>query len=304
MSTRPAHLMADLGTGTPKAQTPISTDLVRRLIASQFPALADMPVSFVAEGWDNAMYGVGEDLCARIPRRKVAEDLIKLEQKWLTKLAPSLPVAIPAVVHVGKPAMGYPWAWSLVPWFEGEEVGTSALDEGEGQSLGQFLKALHKDAPKNAPISDCRGGPLTTRVDLVAFRSARLAADFAWIAPDIMPIWQEGFAAPPENLRTWLHGDLHPRNVLMRGGKLSAVIDWGDMCAGDPATDLAALWMLLPNPQSRALAIDVYQPTKATLLRAKAWAITWGLLLLDTGRVDSPKHAVIGETILRQVLMG
>jgi aminoglycoside phosphotransferase (APT) family kinase protein len=304
MSTRPAHLMADLGTGTPKAQTDLSVELIEALIASQFPDLAHLSVTFVAEGWDNAMYRVGETLCARIPRRKVAEDLIKLEQKWLTKLAPTLPIAIPAVVHIGKPALGYPWAWSLVPWFEGEEVGTGRLDKGEGAALGRFLKALHQSAPKDAPISDCRGGPLTTRVDLVTFRAARLAADFDWIARDIMPLWEAGLAAPPENLRTWLHGDLHPRNALMRAGKLSAVIDWGDMCAGDPATDLAALWMLLPNPQSRALAVDVYQPTEATLLRAKAWAITWGLLLLDTGRVDSPKHAVIGETILRQVLIG
>lgn len=304
MSTCPATLPADLGTGTPKAQTDISTDLVKRLIADQFPALAQAPVTFVAEGWDNAMYRVGDDLCARIPRRKVAEDLIKLEQKWLTKLAPTLPVAIPAVVHVGQPAMGYPWLWSLVPWFDGEEVGVSLLDAKEGTALGHFLKALHRPAPPHAPISDCRGGPLTTRVDLVAFRAQRLAHDFGWIERDILPIWEQGLAAPPENLRTWLHGDLHPRNVLMRDGKILAVIDWGDMCAGDPATDLAALWMLLPTPQSRALAIDVYQPSQATLLRAKAWAITWGLLLLDTGRVDNQNHAVIGETILRQVLLG
>jgi aminoglycoside phosphotransferase (APT) family kinase protein len=304
MSTRPAHLIADLGTGTPKAQTELSVDLVKNLIVDQFPTLAHLPVTFVAEGWDNAMYRVGADLSARIPRRKVAEDLIKLEQKWLTKLAPTLPIAIPAVVHVGQPAFGYPWVWSLVPWFDGEEVGTGKLDESEGAALGHFLKALHQPAPKNAPISDCRGGPLTTRAELVTFRTARLADDFPWIARDILPIWEQGFAAPPENLRTWLHGDLHPRNVLMRDGKLSAVIDWGDMCAGDPATDLAAFWMLLPNPESRALAIDFYQPTEPTLLRAKAWAITWGLLLLDTGRIDNPKHAVIGEMILRQVLMG
>jgi aminoglycoside phosphotransferase (APT) family kinase protein len=301
-SSHPIHV--DLGTGTPAAQTELSVELAQRLITAQFPDLADLPVRFVAEGWDNAMYRVGDDLCARLPRRKIAEDLIKIEQRWLGELAPRLPLPIPAVMRLGKPDLGYPWVWSLVPWMPGEPVGVGRLDEGEGVALGHFLKALHLPAPKNAPLSDCRGGPLCTRAEMVAFRAERLAADFDWIAREIMPLWNEALAAPDDASPVWLHGDLHPRNVLMEGGKLSAVIDWGDMCAGDPATDLAALWLLLPSAKSRAVAIDTYQPTQATLLRAKGWAITWGLLLLDTGRVDNGEHAHIGEVILEQVLLG
>jgi aminoglycoside phosphotransferase (APT) family kinase protein len=304
MSTTAAPSLADLDTGTPAAQTDLSVDLVKALLTYQFPNLAHLPVSFVGEGWDNAMYRLGDTLCARLPRRKIAEDLIKLEQKWLSKLAPTLPIKIPAVLHVGKPALGYPWLWSIVPWFEGEEVGTGRLNESEGVALGHFLKALHKKAPKNAPKSDCRGGPLWTRADMVAFRAGRLASDYPLLVRDILPLWEDGLNASVGDIRVWLHGDLHPRNVLMTNGKLCAVIDWGDMCAGDPATDLAALWLLLPSKASRALAIDVYRPSPATLRRAKAWAITWGLLLLDTGRVDHDGHARIGETILQQVLLG
>jgi aminoglycoside phosphotransferase (APT) family kinase protein len=304
MLTPPATLLADLGTGTPAAQTELSVALVERLIASQFPDLAHLPVRFVAEGWDNAMYRVGEELCARLPRRKIAEDLIKIEQHWLGQIAARLPLPIPAVVRLGKPDLGYPWVWSLVPWMPGEPVGIGRLDAGEGVALGQFLKALHLPAPVDAPLSDCRGGPLRTRLDMVLFRADRLAPDFDWIARDIMPLWDEALAAPDDGAAVLLHGDLHPRNVLMQDGKLSAVIDWGDMCGGDPATDLAALWLLLPSPESRALAIDIYRPTPATLARAKGWAITWGLLLLDTGRVDNAEHAAIGEVILRQVLLG
>jgi aminoglycoside phosphotransferase (APT) family kinase protein len=304
MTPRLSHLAADLSVGTPAAQTDLSEALVVRLLHEQFPDLAHLPVRFVAEGWDNAMYRVGEHLCARLPRRPVAEDLIKLEQRWLGELAPRLPAPIPAVSRVGQPGCGFPWVWSLVPWMPGAAIGTGRLDEGEGVALGEFLKALHTPAPENAPISDCRGGPLSTRADLVTFRSARLASDFAWIARDVLPIWEDALAAPNDAAPTWLHGDLHPGNVLMHDGKLSAVIDWGDMCVGDPATDLAALWLLLPNPQSRALAIDVYKPSLATLRRAKGWAITWGLLLLDTGRVDHDVHARTGEIILAQVLMG
>lgn len=304
MTIRPSHLAADLSVGTPAAQTDLSEGLVVRLLQEQHPDLAHLPVRFVAEGWDNAMYRVGEDLCARLPRRPVAEDLIKVEQRWLGELAPRLPIPIPAVVRLGQPGCGFPWVWSLIPWMAGEAVGMGRPDEGEGFALAQFLMALHTPAPYDAPISDCRGGPLSTRVDLVTFRAGRLAADFDWIGADILPIWEAALAAPNDAPPTWLHGDLHPRNVLMQDGKLSGVIDWGDMCVGDPATDLAALWLLLPSPKSRAVAIDLYRPSPATLARAKGWAITWGLLLLDTGRVDHDEHARIGETILAQVIMG
>jgi aminoglycoside phosphotransferase (APT) family kinase protein len=304
MSTPLPTLLADLGTGTPAAQTSLSVELAQQLIANQFPDLADLPVHFVAEGWDNAMYRVGDDLCARLPRRKIAEDLIKIEQHWLGQISDLLPVPIPAVVRLGKPDLGYPWVWSLVPWLPGDPVGVGRLDGDEGIALGHFLKALHVPTPKNAPVSDCRGGPLSTRANMVRFRAGRLSADFDWIERDIMPLWDIALEAPDDAAPVLLHGDLHPRNVLMKDGKLSAVIDWGDMCGGDPATDLAALWLLLPGPQSRALAIDIYKPSQATLLRAKGWAITWGLLLLDTGRVDNAEHAAIGEVILQQVLLG
>lgn len=304
MTIRPSHLVADLSMGTPAAQTHLSEALVVALLHEQHPDLAHLPVRFVAEGWDNAMYRIGDDLCARLPRRPVAEDLIKLEQRWLAKLAPRLPAPIPAPLRLGRPGCGFPWLWSIIAWLPGEAIDTRHLDASQGGALAHFLKALHVRAPSDAPISDCRGGPLSTRADLVAFRSSRLAKDFEWIACDILPIWDDALAAPQDAPATWLHGDLHPRNVLMEDGKLSAVIDWGDMCEGDPATDLAAFWMLLPSPESRVLAVDIYRPSVATLRRAKGWAITWGLLLLDTGRVDNPLHAQIGENILNQVLLG
>jgi aminoglycoside phosphotransferase (APT) family kinase protein len=304
MTLRSSHLLADLGTGTPAAQAELSDELVARLITRQFPDLSAMPVHFVAEGWDNAMYRVGNELCARLPRRKVAEDLIKVEQRWLSHLAPRLPVPIPEVLRLGEPDFGYPWVWSLVPWLAGEPVGVGRLDVGEGVTLGNFLRALHQPAPKDAPLSECRGGPLVTRADMVAFRASRLAHDFDWISRDILPIWTDALGAADDAAPTWLHGDLHPRNVLMEGGKLSAIIDWGDMCAGDPATDLAALWLLLPSRESRALATELYQPSFNMLRRAKGWAITWGLVLLDTGRVDNEENARIGEIILKQVLLG
>jgi aminoglycoside phosphotransferase (APT) family kinase protein len=107
--------------------------------------------------------------------------------------------------------------------------------------------------------------------------------------------------APLDVGPTWLHGDLHPRNVLVEGGALSGIIDWGDITAGDAATDLAAIWMLFDDANARRAALNAYGwLSPATLARARGWAVHLGATLLDTGLVDNPRHARIGErTLLR-----
>jgi aminoglycoside phosphotransferase (APT) family kinase protein len=101
---------------------------------------------------------------------------------------------------------------------------------------------------------------------------------------------------------TWLHGDLHPRNVLVEDGVITGIIDWGDITSGDCATDLASIWMLFTEPRSRQEAVEAYANlTEATVQRAKGWAVLFGVMLLDTGLTDNPKHGAIGERILRHL---
>lgn len=289
--------------GTPAAEVHLDDRLVRGLLADQHADLADLPLRHVEAGWDNATYRLGEALAVRLPRRLASADLIAHEQAWLPGLAARLPLPVPAAVRVGRPGRGYPWRWSVLPWLDGAPADLAPPADDQAAALAAFLRALHAPAPADAPANPVRGVPLATRAAAFAERMARVAARTDLIEPRHAAIWQEALAAPIDVGPSWIHGDLHPRNILVAGGAISGVIDWGDMAAGDRATDLAAIWMLFERPAARRAALAAYGPiSDATLRRARGWALHLGLTLLDTGLVDTPRHAAIGERTLRRVL--
>ena len=174
--------------GKPPAETEISEGLIKNLIASQFPKLANLPVNIIGEGWDNVMARIDDELAARMPRHTVGEKLLKREQRWLPELAPRLPLPVPEPIHIGTPEHGYPFTWNVVRWIEGE-------------------------------------------------------------------------------------------------------------CA----TDLSGIWNLFEEPEARKTAIDAYGMSDATLKRAKGWAVFCGVILLETGLQDNPRHAAMGEATLRRL---
>jgi aminoglycoside phosphotransferase (APT) family kinase protein len=145
--------------------------------------------------------------------------------------------------------------------------------------------------------------PLSQRVASVEERMQRLKTKSNLITPEIEKIWHYSLDAPIDVEPTWLHGDLHPQNILVENGIITGIIDWGDITSGDLATDLASIWMLFSDQNIRQQAITKYpNVSQATLQRAKGWAIFFAVVLLDTGLVDNPKHAAIGERTLRHVL--
>jgi aminoglycoside phosphotransferase (APT) family kinase protein len=162
----------------PAAEVDVSIDLVRRLLAGQHPDLAGLQLAVLANGWDNLVCTVGADYLVRLPRRSLAAELVAHEQRWLPVLAPGLPLPIPAPVRVGHPAEGYPWDWSVVPYFPGRVAALAAPDDlaSAAVALGEFLAALHVPAPPEAPVSSVRGGPLSSRADGVAEHLALLAS--------------------------------------------------------------------------------------------------------------------------------
>ena len=286
--------------GTPSAEVGIDVELVLQLLAEQHSDLLDLPVQFVDAGWDNAMFRLGDHLAVRLPRRAIAASLIEKEQQWLPQLAPQLPIPVPAPYRVGQPNSRYPWHWSIIPWLSGQTADKIQLNADHVRQLALFLKALHKTAPTNAPQNLFRGVPLIQRVPLLNERLPRVDAHIETIAPRIRSLWQQAVDAPINTETTWIHGDLHPRNVLVNKHSITGVIDWGDLAAGDCATDLAALWGLLPDQHLRQQAIDTYgEISEATLARAKGWAILFGVVLLDSGLVDNPQHAAIGKKVLQ-----
>jgi aminoglycoside phosphotransferase (APT) family kinase protein len=292
---------AQLPVGTPAAEVAIDDALVTALLADQHPDLVHLPLRLVASGWDNLIFRLGEALAVRLPRRAVAAELILNEQRWLPQLAPRLPLPIPAPLRIGEPGRGYPWRWSVLPWLAGDTADEAPPDPGEATTFAAFLRALHAPAPANAPHNSVRGGPLHGRAAAFEARWQRLSAREDLLPPELRALWASALAAPLAAERSWLHGDLHPRNILTAHGRLSAVIDWGDITAGDPATDLAAIWMLLETPAARASALAAYAPDAQTLARARGWALHLGLTLLDTGLVDHPQHAAIGLRTLQRL---
>ena len=286
---------------TPKAEVAIDAALVEALLHAQHPDLASLSIKPFASGWDNAMFRLGDQLCVRLPRREASAALLANEQRWLPALAKRLPLPISSPIRVGRAQANYPWSWSVLAWLPGVTADQSNLRADQGIALARFLKALHRPAPPQAPRNPYRGVPLQQRAAAVEERMERMGRSTAFVGNRIRSIWEQALAAPIDVDAAWIHGDLHARNVLVHDDGLCGIIDWGDLCKGDCATDLAAIWMWLPNGESRAMAMSTYAGSTATWQRAKGWAVLFGLVLLETGLADNPPHAAMGEKILRNL---
>lgn len=285
----------------PAAEIDVSPALLRRLLHAQHPDLADWPLTVLANGWDNVVFRVGDDLLARLPRREMGARLAVHEQRWLPGLAPRLPLPIPAPVRAGRPGLGYPWPWSIVPYLPGEVAALTppADPAAAAVSLGGFLAALHTPAPPDAPDNPFRGVPLADRTDTV-MQNLSLVADQV-DARAVRRMWAAALAAPRwRQPPVWVHGDLHPANILVHDGRISGVIDFGDLTAGDPAADLSVGWMLLPAGCHQAFR-DSARASDASWARATGWALALGLVYLAHS-ADHPQLAAVGRHTLDAVL--
>ncbi|GAA1637288.1 aminoglycoside phosphotransferase family protein [Georgenia ruanii] len=288
----------------PAAEVAVDTDLVRRLLAAQHADLAGPPLRLVASGWDNVIYRLGDDLAVRLPRRAAAADLIEHEQRWLPELARRLPVAVPVPVRRGVPGLGYPWAWTVTRWRPGTTAAEVPAGERRAQAepLAAVVAALHRPAPPDAPHNPVRGVPLAARRDAVI---GRLTSGLVPQADRAAALWTELSATPAwAGPALWLHGDLHPANLVVADGGLAAVLDFGDLTAGDPATDLAAAWLTFDaTGRERFVRALGHAYDAATWRRARAWALALATALLAHSD-DAPVLRAVGDHALREVLAG
>ena len=283
---------------TPSSEIEIDLALVCELL-KQHPDLMHLPIQLFDSGWDNVMYRLGDDLCIRLPRRQAAAKLIQHEQTWLPQIADKLTIPVPIPYRIGKPTANYPWRWSILSWITGVTAEEEQPNLNQAKQFGLFLRSLHLSAPLDAPTNPVRGVPLKQRADAIKQRMQRLENKTNLITKKIKNIWHEALNIIIDVSPTWLHGDLHPGNVLVKDGVIVGIIDWGDITSGDAATDLASIWMLFANKDARQQAIAAYgNVSEPTLQRAKGWAIYFGITLLDVGLIDNPKQAIIGERIL------
>lgn len=289
---------------SPSAELTLDEHGVRKLLAQGAPHFAQLPLRLVHEGWDNATWRLGEDLAVRIPRRTLAAPLIEHEQQALPVLGPrlaALGVRTPTPVVCGQATQDFPWSWSIVPWIPGRHaLGRRRADNSVWASdLARALQVLHQPAPTDAPVNPVRGIPLLERDVRMHGFLAQLPTP---TAHPLAQIWATGLAAPKYEGRVWIHGDLHSGNIVIDEDRLSALIDFGDVTAGDPAYDLAVAWMVFDadgRAAFRRATMDHYDD--ATWIRARAWSASVAAILL-TQSDDRDEYRLLGQSTATELI--
>ena len=281
----------------------IDLQVVRDLLDDQFPEWADLSLSrFPSYGTDNAVFRLGDELYVRMPRIRAevprwAIDQIQKEAEWLPRLAPHLPVEVPVVLAHGKPNADYGYDWAVYRWLNGETPfdGTANL----ARDVAAFIAALQRIGPARAPAVMSRARPLNAHD--AATRASLDQLDGEIDVPAATAAWERALQAsawtrPP----VWVHGDLLAANLLVRDGRLAAVLDWGSCCAGDPACDLMIAWSLLApvrNELRAALDLD-----DATWQRGRGWALSQAVIALPYYKHTNPPMAAHARSAIAGVL--
>jgi aminoglycoside phosphotransferase (APT) family kinase protein len=243
--------------------------LARHLVSEQFPEWGTLPLRRIEpSGTDNAIFRLGAELAVRIPRRDGTPSPGSKELEWLPTLAPLVPVEIPVPVAQGLPGCGYPWCWEIHTWVAGETVPVAEIDTIQAAAdLAAIVRALQQVDPDGAPPG--RGNPLAERDAEMQGWLAEFPCD-----PAAAGEWQRALDAPPwDGPPVWHHGDLDMRNWLVRGGRITGVIDWGTMGVGDPACDVMVAWKL-HSPEARDAFREALPTDDATWERARGWALS------------------------------
>lgn len=305
---RPQELL--LTTAEPSDIRPwIDEDLVRRLVDTQFPQWAGLPLRrFEPAGSDHAIYRLGEELSVRLPRHAGAVGQAAKELRWLPRLAPHVPLAVPVPVAVGRPAFGCPWPWAVSRWLDGEVATAASLGDSSraAAELAQFLTALQCFAPGGIPDGDARDEltcpPLSDRDAETRVAIAELGGMFGGAA--MTELWDAALDAPGwDRSPVWFHGDFHTGNLLTVDGRLSAVIDFGGLGVGDPACDLMIAFTLM-SPRVRAVFRDALGVDDATWLRGRGWALATGLNAYTCYAAVDPRVAAQTTRQITQALLG
>jgi aminoglycoside phosphotransferase (APT) family kinase protein len=282
----------------------IDVDLVQRLLRTQFPQWADLPLRRLASGGTvNAIYRIGSELTVRLPLNAGGVAALDLEARWLPKLAPLVPAVIPTVVALGKPAEGYPWPWAVHRWIEGDVLveGQVAEPEPLARDLAAFIMAMRKADLDGGPPAH-RGAPLATcDAETRAAIEALRHTDEPFDAEGALAAWESALAAPIwPAAPCWTHSDLMPSNLLVTAGRLAAVLDFGTAGIGDPAADLIPAWNLLPA-SARQVFRDGLDVDDATWARGRGWALSMAVVQLPYYRNTNPVISANARYVINQV---
>ena len=297
----------------------IDLSLVRSLIDRALPEYTSLPLSRLrASGSTNALFRLGDELLVRMPRQPGGTATIEKEARWLPRIGPLLPVSVPEVVAVGEPDLGYPERWSVVRWLDGEvpTVADPASHAGPtrpplARGLAAVVTALRDIQVPESALADpqlrsYRGAPLqsmddTTRGNLAACRDiSALDLDF----DGALRVWEEAMALPQTGSGSeprWYHGDLMAENLLARGGRIAAVLDFGVLGVGDPTVDLIVAWEVL-DPPARDVFRRAVRADETSWLRGRAWALSLALMTFPYYWSTMPDRCASRLAVVRSVL--
>jgi aminoglycoside phosphotransferase (APT) family kinase protein len=274
----------------------IDAALARALVDSQFPQWAHLPISAVEfDGWDNRTFRLGSELTVRLPSGSWYAQQVEKEQRWLPVLAPQLPLPIPAPVGEGTPALGFPYPWSVYRWLDGELASRSPIADPVdfAMRLAGFLNVLRgvdaTGGPGPGQHNFFRGGPLATYEAEALAAIDTLGAEVS--RDRLMPVWEDAMATGWDREPVWFHGDVAAGNLLVRDGRLAAVLDFGSSGVGDPACDTVIAWTFLSGPSRDRFRAEL-DVDAATWSRGRGWGL-WKALITLVGQLerDEPQAA-------------
>ncbi|MFJ8017011.1 aminoglycoside phosphotransferase family protein [Streptomyces sp. NPDC096339] len=290
-------------------EIPVDETLVRSLLKAQRPEWADRPLSPAGAGTDNTMYRLGDDLLVRLPRTAGNGESVRKEQEWLPRLAPLLSRPIPRPVHAGTPTGAFPLPWSVYRWIDGDEPGPHTVRDWAafGADLAEVVRELHgidlMGAIRADGLSWYRGGTLEPCDEWVGVRldECRTVVGPELDVDALERLWRGALALPePSGPHVWLHGDLKPTNLLVRDGRLHAVIDFGGLSVGFPDAEHSTIWDL--PPRARQAYWDALNLDDPTWTRARAWAIAVGVSGISYYRHTFPAFVAECRARLQAIL--
>jgi aminoglycoside phosphotransferase (APT) family kinase protein len=267
----------------------IDESLARRLIDSQFPQWAHLPIASVeVDGWDNRTFRLGSDLTIRLPTGDWYAQQVDKEQRWLPALAPQLPLAIPTPVAKGEPDAGFPYPWSVYRWLDGDLASKARIHDPTAfaAALAGFLNALGRadatDGPLPGQHNFFRGGPLATYENEALEAIDKLGDEIPRDAA--LRAWEDAMSTSWHRDPVWFHGDVATGNLLVRDGRLAAVLDFGSSGVGDPACDTVIAWTFFAG-RSRDRFKAELDADPGTWSRGRGWGL-WKALITLVGNLE------------------
>jgi len=285
----------------------LSDQDARRLVATQFPKWADLPIHRIrSSGTENAIFRIGDDLAARFPLRprdpESVRQTLEIEAKASAEFSRHSPVPGPTPVAIGEPGGGYPLPWSVQSWLRGTvaEEGAAAGSNSFARNLATLIAALRRvDTAGRSFERGWRGGDLRNHdgwVQECLQKSTELLD-----VPRLAALWRYFLELPRTSPDVMSHGDLTPSNVLVTDGRLTGLLDCGGFCPADPALDLIAGWHLLDD-EPRAVFREELASDDLEWERGKAWAFEQSMGAVWYYVQTNPAMSKMGHRTLSRIL--